>query len=371
MPLGSYPGAAPGAIPGISFCSQGEASIFTFFSFLPGLGSLWKPFGWTDPYPGPFLGAFLLGPIFPWPGAGYPGLFANKYLYNYNDVMKYIKPYPLFEGHSLDWTLPNFREEWGEAKRYPQFREIGHRGWLALARAGGVVNWSSLADRIGNVDLDFGSLDPDKRARFKQAIGRGRVEIPIAVRFSDGSIDLLGGNTRLAGLIGLGLEPPIWLITLPQSITESADAGRLVELGLYDGPVIRWEVTARPDSWIDGDNPVIGRFILDPSPDQEHRDLLGSHDNWWTLYLSSFSASGSNLIEWHLSQLFRLADTTQWRKSPMWLGLLKEFGDQLGWALIKYLPGAWAAESKIAAYCINTREWSWCTRPIPSKKPIV
>lgn len=53
-------------------------------------------------YPGLYLGAFLLVENFPWLGAGYPGLFANKYLYNYNDIMKYIKPYGIFETFSAD-----------------------------------------------------------------------------------------------------------------------------------------------------------------------------------------------------------------------------------------------------------------------------
>jgi len=85
--LGDYPGATPGAIPGIVFCSQGEASIFTFFSFLPGLVGFSKPFCWKSFYPELFLGAFLLVEIFPWPGAGYPGLLPNKYLYNNKEIL--------------------------------------------------------------------------------------------------------------------------------------------------------------------------------------------------------------------------------------------------------------------------------------------
>lgn len=152
--------------------------------------------------------------------------------------MKYLTPYPLFESHGIDWSLPNFKEEWHEAKRYPEFREIGPKGWLALAKDGVTVAWGEVADTIGNIDLDFGSLDPDKRDRFNLAISQGRVEIPIAVKFSDGSIDLLGGNTRLAGLIGMGIEPPIWLITLKDGVNESEEelAGlrRMVDLGLID-----------------------------------------------------------------------------------------------------------------------------------------
>jgi len=147
--------------------------------------------------------------------------------------------------------------------------------------------------------------------------------------------------------------------------TAGPDAQRLAELGLLSGPVVRWEVTAKPDTWIESDNPVIGRFVIDPSPDKENRDpFVSGHDSWWTLYLGSFSEfPGSELIELRLNQLGR-AGPGGYRRSEEWLRLLAEVESQLGWAVLQYSPQAWGGDPEIAAYCINNGKWSWCKKPI-------
>lgn len=119
----------------------------------------------------------------------------------------------------LKYRKPNFNREWLEAVRYPEFQEIGRQGWLDIAPKGHVMNYSDIKDSLGNVDLNFDSLERDKKIRFIESYKKGVVEIPIAVSFG-GEYDLLGGNTRLAGLVKLGHDPKIWVVGVPETIME-------------------------------------------------------------------------------------------------------------------------------------------------------
>ena len=115
----------------------------------------------------------------------------------------------------LKYRKPNFNREWLEANRYPEFQDIGKSGWLELATNGSVVRYSNIKDVLGNVNLDFDSLEKDKKQRFIEDYKTGVIEVPIAVKFNDFEYDLLGGNTRLAGLVRIGHDPKIWVVQAP------------------------------------------------------------------------------------------------------------------------------------------------------------
>jgi hypothetical protein len=143
---------------------------------------------------------------------------------------------------NLKYKKPNFRYEWLEAARYPEFQELGKAGWLQLAPTGSVVKYSQIKDVLENVNLDFESLDRDKRQRFIESYKEGVVETPIAVKFNDFEYDLLGGNTRLAGLIRIGHDPKIWVIQAPgwdsdesdDTMNESLKGGKADNMTLLD-----------------------------------------------------------------------------------------------------------------------------------------
>ena len=116
---------------------------------------------------------------------------------------------------NLKYRKPNFSREWLEANRYPEFQDIGKSGWLELAPNGSVVRYSNIKDVLGNVNLDFDSLEKDKKQRFIEDYKTGIIEVPIAVKFNDFEYDLLGGNTRLAGLVRIGHDPKIWVVQAP------------------------------------------------------------------------------------------------------------------------------------------------------------
>lgn len=116
----------------------------------------------------------------------------------------------------MKFKKPNFDFEWDEAQRYPEFEKMGKDGWIQMAQNGSIVRFSEIEDVLGNVDLDFNNLDIDKKVRFKKAIKIGRMELPIAVKFDEESYDLIGGNTRLSGLVSMGIDSPLWIVDLSE-----------------------------------------------------------------------------------------------------------------------------------------------------------
>lgn len=123
------------------------------------------------------------------------------------------------ENKDITYTNPNFDAEWEEAKRYPEFVEMGKEGWLSIAKKGKPVSYSSIKNNLGNVDLNFDSLEEPKKQRFQDAFKKGTIEMSIAVKFSDNDYDLVAGNTRLSGLVKNGIDPKIWIVDL-SSINE-------------------------------------------------------------------------------------------------------------------------------------------------------
>lgn len=114
----------------------------------------------------------------------------------------------------ITYKLPNFEFEWEEAMRYPEFLNIGKNKWIQLAKNGYTVLYSEIKNKLGNVDLDFESLENDKKQRFLNSFKSNKIEMPIAVKFSENDYDLLAGNTRLAGLVNNGINPPIWIVDI-------------------------------------------------------------------------------------------------------------------------------------------------------------
>lgn len=115
----------------------------------------------------------------------------------------------------MKYIKPNFDHEWNEAKRYPEFEKMGKDGWVKSAKGNfNISNYNSIKDSLSNVDLDFDSLDKNKKKRFESAFKDGEIEIPIAVKFGEDKYDLIGGNTRIAGLVKKDINPKIWVVDL-------------------------------------------------------------------------------------------------------------------------------------------------------------
>jgi hypothetical protein len=121
----------------------------------------------------------------------------------------------------MKYTKPNLEHEWMEALRYREFEKMGKDGWIKAAKDNFEIStYNSIKDVLGNTDLDFDSLEDEKKKRFEESFKKGEIEIPLAVKFNDNDYDLLGGNTRLAGLIAKGMNPKIWVVDLSKKEKE-------------------------------------------------------------------------------------------------------------------------------------------------------
>ena len=136
----------------------------------------------------------------------------------------------------MKYSKPNFEHEWSEALRYREFEKMGKDMWLEKASKDfEISNFNSIKDILNNVDLDFDTLDDEKKERFEKSFEEGEVEIPMAVKFSDNDYDLLGGNTRLAGLIKNGINPKIWVVDMTKKKEEVKETGA-DSSGSFEGP---------------------------------------------------------------------------------------------------------------------------------------
>lgn len=136
----------------------------------------------------------------------------------------------------MKYSKPNFEHEWSEALRYREFEKMGKDGWLEKASKDfEISNFKSIEDVLNNVDLDYDTLEDEKKERFEKSFENGEVEIPMAVKFSDTDYDLLGGNTRLAGLIKNGINPKIWVVDMTKKKEDVKETGA-DSSGSFSGP---------------------------------------------------------------------------------------------------------------------------------------
>ena len=162
----------------------------------------------------------------------------------------------------MKYSKPNFEHEWREALRYREFEKMGKDGWLEKASKDfEISNFKSIENILNNVDLDFDTLEDEKKERFKKSFEKGNVEIPMAVKFSDTDYDLLGGNTRLAGLIKKGINPKIWVVDMTKKKDEVKETGA-DSSGSYSGPAFGGDsdVIKRPISKIPNFETKEGEF---------------------------------------------------------------------------------------------------------------
>jgi len=162
----------------------------------------------------------------------------------------------------MKYSKPNFEHEWSEALRYREFEKMGKDGWIERASKDfEISNFKSIEDVLNNVDLDYDTLDDEKKERFEKSFEEGDVEIPMAVKFSDTDYDLLGGNTRLAGLIKNGINPKIWVVDMTKKKKEVKETGA-DSSGSYSGPAFSGDsdVIKRPISKIPNFDTKEGEF---------------------------------------------------------------------------------------------------------------
>jgi GNAT superfamily N-acetyltransferase len=127
-------------------------------------------------------------------------------------------------------SSPNFNREWDEATRYPEFVNLGKKKWIELVSKGKPVTVTRKnVNKINNTDAadpnSFKLLDPEKQKRALAQLANGDVEMPIVARYSDGYLELIGGNTRLTAQMAKDGQAKVWLFNVPEELTQGVAEG--------------------------------------------------------------------------------------------------------------------------------------------------
>ena len=172
--------------------------------------------------------------------------------------------------NSITYTNPNFDNEWDEAKRYKEFKNIGKDKWIDLAKKGKVVDYDTeTVKKIKNTEAgnvkEFDKLHPEKQKRALQQISTGKVELPIVASYSDGWLELVGGNTRLTALMKATGKGKVWQFDVPDNLEEKEAKGLSKKSEIYvdmDGVLVdffsAWTKLMGVKNWKDIPNINVG-----------------------------------------------------------------------------------------------------------------
>jgi len=156
----------------------------------------------------------------------------------------------------IKYITPDFEHEFEEVVRYRDFQRMSKKEWVNLAKKGSVVSYSEIKNKLGNVDLEFDKLEKEKKENFNKHYKEGKIELPIVIKFKENDYDLLGGNTRIAGLLKNKINPKLWVIDMKENkketkINESQDG---IDVITMDVPLfIRMLEYAKEDAKTDMD----------------------------------------------------------------------------------------------------------------------
>ena len=146
---------------------------------------------------------------------------------------------------SIQFRKPNFDAEWSEAERYPEFKKIGKDNWIDLAKQGKPVTVdNAMSNKINNTEAgekdrdQFDKLDSSKRDRFVKDLVNNNIELPIIARYSDGYLELVGGNTRLTGMMSQIGQGKAWVFDVPDEVANLAESKQNLNEAIQFWPLI-------------------------------------------------------------------------------------------------------------------------------------
>ena len=128
----------------------------------------------------------------------------------------------------IKYTKPNLDHEWDEATRYEEFKKIGKDKWIELVSKGKVVEYNTkTVQKMSNTDAvnvkDFDNLDKNKQDRALKQLEKGSIELPIVASYSDGHLELVGGNTRLTAVMKANGKGKVWQFDVPDKVAKLAE----------------------------------------------------------------------------------------------------------------------------------------------------
>ena len=113
--------------------------------------------------------------------------------------------------NTISFLGPDFKTEWEEAIRYPELFP-NEATWYNKVKNGKemMVNCDMNIQNTDMCDYEGVELHPAKVKGVEKQISSGMVELPIVMKHN-GKYELIGGNTRLVGLMKHSLPTKAWV----------------------------------------------------------------------------------------------------------------------------------------------------------------
>ena len=88
------------------------------------------------------------------------------------------------------YFLPNFENEWDQAQKYFEFKQMGKNNWLNFAKKQGKrIKLSEISEYIQNANME-------------EECEGGCRDMPIIVKFGNDNYEIIGGENRVCRLQG-------------------------------------------------------------------------------------------------------------------------------------------------------------------------
>lgn len=136
---------------------------------------------------------------------------------------------------NIKYIKPNFEREFSELKRYRFLEDMSMNDWLSMSKEGKVVNFDEVSDKLKNTKFDLNKIPKEKKNRFENHYKNGVICLPIVIKYED-EYYLLGGNTRITGLLSKKKNPKVWVIELSEK-SEQTEATSSGSSGQYSQPL--------------------------------------------------------------------------------------------------------------------------------------
>jgi hypothetical protein len=114
----------------------------------------------------------------------------------------------------IKYQKPNFEQRWSRAESFPEFQDMGKTNWKNFAGTGCKVHLSKIMDNINGLEPE--DIDVLKKAKVKDQIAAGIVEMPILVKLAENKYEVVCGKTRISELLKSNQDPLVWVIDISE-----------------------------------------------------------------------------------------------------------------------------------------------------------
>jgi hypothetical protein len=111
---------------------------------------------------------------------------------------------------NIKFMKPNFSNLWENASYYPELKQMGKQKWCEFANLGYNENYTEIKNNI--------QKNIKQNHTYKNMSEEGKLEMPLAIKFSEEEYHLISGSNILQNMDKMHLETPVWIIDLSNCI---------------------------------------------------------------------------------------------------------------------------------------------------------